>query len=104
WLALAAASCASADGEKAAPESPLVAEPAAEASPAEALLAPVAAEIAAADAVFFGEAHDDRRHHELETATLAAMAADGNRPLILGLEMFQRPFQDPLDDYVGGRI
>jgi uncharacterized iron-regulated protein len=62
--------------------------------------------VAAADVVFVGEEHDDRAQHEYEARLLAALY-DSNasgRPLLLGMEMFQRPFQEPLDDYVAGRI
>lgn len=55
-----------------------------------------------ADIVFFGEAHDDRRQHDYELLLLQTMT-DG-RPLQLGMEMFQRPFQEPLDQYVAGLI
>jgi len=65
--------------------------------------------VAASDLVFFGEAHDDRAQHEYEGYLLATLydseaAQGGARPLLLGMEMFQRPFQGPLDDYVAGRI
>ncbi len=65
--------------------------------------------VAASGLVFFGEAHDDRAQHEYEGYLLATLydsetAQGGARPLLLGMEMFQRPFQGPLDDYVAGRI
>ena len=71
--------------------------------------AAVADAVAASDLVFYGEAHDDRAQHEYEGWLLATLhdaneAQGGTRPLLLGLEMFQRPFQGPLDDYVAGRI
>ncbi len=55
-----------------------------------------------ADVVFFGESHDDRAHHAFELLLLESMT-DG-RPLLLGMEMFQRPWQEPLDHYVAGLI
>src|SRR5262249_46857217 len=69
----------------------------------------VAAAVATSDLVFFGEEHDDRAMHEYEGWLLATLedaneAQGGHRPLLLGMEMFQRPFQEPLDDYVAGRI
>jgi uncharacterized iron-regulated protein len=69
----------------------------------------VEAAVAASDLVFFGEAHDDRAQHEYEGWLLATLfdseaAQGGARPLLVGMEMFQRPFQGPLDDYVAGRI
>jgi uncharacterized iron-regulated protein len=71
--------------------------------------ADVAEAVAASDLVFFGEEHDDRAQHEYQAWLLATLhdanaAQGGTRPLLLGMEMFQRPFQEPLDDYVAGRI
>jgi uncharacterized iron-regulated protein len=70
------------------------------------------AEVALADAtrnsdvVFYGEAHDDRRQHDYEAELVGeiAAAAPKGAPILVGMEMFQRPFQEPLDDYVAGRI
>ena len=58
------------------------------------------------DVVFYGEAHDDRRQHDYERELLGeiAAAAPQGTPILVGMEMFQRPFQQPLDDYVAGRI
>jgi uncharacterized iron-regulated protein len=56
-----------------------------------------------ADIVYFGESHDDRDQHALEHLVFSEMERhDG--PLLLGLEMFQTPFQDALDAYVRGDI
>lgn len=65
-------------------------------------LAPALPDIDASDVVFVGESHEVRDHQDLERATLEAMA--GRHKLLLGMEMFQRPYQQPLDDYVAGRI
>jgi uncharacterized iron-regulated protein len=62
----------------------------------------VLAAVRGADVVFFGEGHDDRQHHAYELLLLETMT-DG-RPLLLGMEMFQRPWQEPLDQYVAGLI
>ena len=66
----------------------------------------VAEAVALSDVVFFGEDHDDRAQHEYEAWLLGTIhtANAEQRPLLLGMEMFQRPFQQPLDDYVAGRI
>lgn len=56
-----------------------------------------------ARAVAVGEYHDDPAHHAAQAELLRCMA-QGDGPLLLGMEMFQRPFQQPLDDYVAGRI
>lgn len=61
------------------------------------------AAVDAADVVLVGEYHDQRPHHLLQRDVLARMAA-GRGPVLLGMEMFQRPGQQALDDYVAGRI
>jgi uncharacterized iron-regulated protein len=72
---------------------------------AEDALTPGALESAvdAARVVLVGEAHDQRSHHIFQRDLLARMASGGG-PLLLGMEMFQRPFQEPLDAYVAGEI
>jgi uncharacterized iron-regulated protein len=62
--------------------------------------------VRSATVVFYGEAHDDRRQHEYERELLGeiAAAAPPGTPVLVGMEMFQRPFQQPLDDYCAGRI
>jgi uncharacterized iron-regulated protein len=59
--------------------------------------------IDAADVVYVGESHDDRGHHELEYLVLEQMSK-GSGPVLLGMEMFQRPYQEHLDAYVAGDI
>jgi len=59
--------------------------------------------IDAADVVYVGEAHDDRGHHELEYLVLEQMSK-GRGPVLLGMEMFQRPYQEHLDAYIAGDI
>lgn len=54
--------------------------------------------------VCFGESHDDRDHHLLQLRVLQAMAESDAGPLMLGMEMFQHPYQEPLDRYVAGEI
>jgi uncharacterized iron-regulated protein len=61
-------------------------------------------ELRQADVVFYGEEHGDRRQHAFERDLLQALDARDGRPTLLGMEMFQRPFQAPLDDYVAGAI
>ncbi len=61
--------------------------------------------VAASRVVFVGEQHGDPAHHALELYTLCVMnSSRSGAPLLLGMEMFQRPFQQHLDDYVAGRI
>jgi uncharacterized iron-regulated protein len=65
------------------------------------------AELADTDAVCLGEQHDSADAHEAQLAVLqryAARAAAAGRRLATGLEMFQVPFQQPLDDYSAGLI
>lgn len=81
---------------------PLAAALASCATPATKSAPDVLAAVRDSDVVFFGEAHDDRAHHDYELLLLRTMT-DG-RPLLLGMEMFQRPWQEPLDQYVAGLI
>ncbi len=66
------------------------------------------ADVRAADVVHAGELHDRRAHHEFQADLLRVMIdqakRDGGKTLFLGMEMFQRPFQGVLDDYVLRRI
>ena len=56
-----------------------------------------------ADVVFVGEQHDDPATHKLERAILEGLARRrGN--VIVAMEMFERDVQQPLDDYLAGRI
>lgn len=61
------------------------------------------AAVDAARVVCVGELHDQRPHHDFQRDVLERMASGGG-PLLLGMEMFQRPVQQHLDDYVAGRI
>ena len=59
------------------------------------------------DVTYAGEAHDQLAHHAYELRMLQELTAAGQRdgtPVLLGMEMFQRPFQRHLDDYVAGRV
>lgn len=53
--------------------------------------------------VLVGEQHDQFAHHLNQLQVIRALHQSG-APLAIGLEMFQRPFQQVLDDYVAGRI
>lgn len=68
---------------------------------------PVLRDAANTRIVAVGEFHDDPAHHAYQTEVLRVMADAAERdgaPLLLGMEMFQRPYQQPLDDYVAGEI
>jgi uncharacterized iron-regulated protein len=65
------------------------------------------AELADADAICLGEQHDSADAHEAQLAVLqrfARRADAAKRRLATGLEMFQVPFQQPLDEYSAGLI
>ena len=53
--------------------------------------------------VYVGEFHDRFSNHDVELQVIEAM--HGKDPMIaVGMEMFQRPFQKVIDDYIGGNI
>ncbi len=54
--------------------------------------------------IFVGEEHDQYSHHLAELDIIRCLYENGHKKLALGLEMFQRPFQKYLDDYIAGRI
>jgi uncharacterized iron-regulated protein len=56
-----------------------------------------------ADLICVGETHDSDLHHRVQLQMIKALAARDDR-LGVGLEMFQRPFQPSLDDYLAGKI
>lgn len=53
--------------------------------------------------VYVGESHDNYAHHQAQLAVIDALHESG-ADLAIGMEMFQQPFQQYLDDYVAGRI
>lgn len=56
-----------------------------------------------ADVIYLGETHTDVADHIAQLDIITAMhEADGN--VAIGLEMFQRPFQSVLDQYIAGEI
>jgi uncharacterized iron-regulated protein len=58
-----------------------------------------------AQVVCVGEEHDNPHHHWFQLEVTRHLAKDhGARPIALGMEMFQRPFQGVLDDYAGRKI
>jgi uncharacterized iron-regulated protein len=50
-----------------------------------------------------GEQHDVAWHHEIQAQVLREVAERVDSAA-LGMEMFQRPFQSPLDAYIAGEI
>jgi len=65
------------------------------------------ARLAESPATCFGEVHDDPYQHHAQTRALeewAARGADPARPLGVGFEMFQRPFQPALTAFMEGEL
>lgn len=53
--------------------------------------------------VYVGEYHDQYAHHLVELEVLKGLYRKGPK-IAVGMEMFQRPFQKVLDDYIAGAI
>ena len=53
--------------------------------------------------IFVGEAHDQFSHHVMELEIIKGLARKG-KPIAIGMEMFERPFQKALDEYIDGKI
>lgn len=56
-----------------------------------------------ATVVYLGETHDSQADHNAQLQILQALYAQ-NPNLAVGMEMFQRPFQSALDQYLAGEI
>ncbi len=59
--------------------------------------------IAEKPVIFVGERHTDYEDHKVELDVITGMYAKG-RKFAVGMEMFQRPFQKAIDDYLSGAI
>ena len=53
--------------------------------------------------VYVGEYHDRFAHHDIELQIIKGLFRKDPR-IAVGMEMFQRPFQKTLDEYIGGSI
>jgi uncharacterized iron-regulated protein len=53
--------------------------------------------------IYIGEQHDKFAHHDIQLKVIKGLHAK-NKKLAVGMEMFQRPFQGALDDYIAGKI
>ena len=85
----------------------LILAPAAIAQPIETDASALEAVVAAAleaDVVYLGEVHDDSVAHVAQLAVLEAVLARADRPVALGLEMFEADVQLVLDEYLAGVI
>jgi uncharacterized iron-regulated protein len=60
-------------------------------------------DLSRADVVFLGEQHDHANGHRLELAVLEGLARRRGQ-IVLGLEMFERDVQEPLDHFSMGHI
>jgi aminopeptidase N len=54
------------------------------------------------DIIYVGESHTAYEDHRVQLLVIRALR-EGGRPVAVGMEMFQRPFQEALDDYIAGR-
>ena len=63
----------------------------------------LAAQISDKRAIFIGEIHDHLEHHQNQLRVIKSLYAR-NPDLAIGVEYFQQPFQQYLDDYIAGRI
>jgi uncharacterized iron-regulated protein len=63
----------------------------------------VIARVAGKKIIYVGETHNLFPDHVMELEIIKDLHKRG-RPVAIGMEMFQRPFQRVLDDYVGGKI
>ncbi len=66
-------------------------------------LSQIIPELKKARAVVVGESHTYYHHHLAQLDVIKRLAAE-NPHLVIGLEMFQQPFQPVLDQYIAGAI
>ncbi|HEY9665307.1 MAG TPA: ChaN family lipoprotein [Coleofasciculaceae cyanobacterium] len=60
-------------------------------------------ELVKADVVYLGETHDRIEDHQAQLDILKALYKQ-NPKIAIAMEMFQRPYQDVLDQYLAGKI
>ncbi|MEO0687845.1 MAG: ChaN family lipoprotein, partial [Cyanobacteria bacterium J06649_11] len=53
--------------------------------------------------VYLGEIHDNSQHHKNQLKIIQELYKD-NQKIAIGMEMFQRPFQEIIDQYIAGKI
>ena len=66
-------------------------------------LAEVMERVAGKKIIYVGENHDQFSHHVMELEVIKDLHRRGKK-IAIGMEMFQRPFQSALDDFIEGRI
>ncbi|MGQ4649978.1 ChaN family lipoprotein [Lyngbya aestuarii] len=60
-------------------------------------------ELIKADVVYLGETHSSAADHQAQLAIMQALYQE-NPKIAIAMEMFQRPYQDILDQYLAGKI
>ncbi len=60
-------------------------------------------QLAKAKIVYLGETHDSAEDHRLQLEIIGQLQKK-NSKLAIALEMFQRPYQDAVNDYLAGKI
>src|SRR4028118_1234087 len=63
----------------------------------------ISQELVKANVVYLGETHNSPEDHKAQLEILQALHQQ-NRKIAIAMEMFQRPFQDVLDQYLAGKI
>ena len=58
--------------------------------------------LASSQVIYLAETHNDLADHVAQLDIIQALDANGD--IAIGLEMFQRPFQSALDDYLSGAL
>ena len=66
-------------------------------------LSSVIDKVAPKEIVYIGELHDKFENHRVQLQIITALYRK-NTKIAIGMEMFQRPYQEVLDDFVAGRI
>ena len=61
-------------------------------------------EISEKQVIYIGECHDSFSHHMAQLRVIQGLDDRRDRSIAVGMEMFQRPFQDVLDRYLDGQI
>lgn len=60
-------------------------------------------QLAQADVVYLGETHDNAQDHQIQLEIIQKLQ-QRNPKIVLAMEMFQRPYQGILDDYLAGKL
>lgn len=66
-------------------------------------LAPIIDQIQNKKVICIGEIHTEYSHHLMQFEIIKRLHESGKK-LIIGMEMFQRPFQEYLDQYINGEL